>query len=88
MTQGERPVVAIDLGGTKASLAVIDPDGAVWARTKRPSHEGGVALSHEAIAASAAETVRGAGLEWPDVRGAGVVVPGIYNPATGRATAS
>ena len=37
--------------------------------------------------ASAADTVRAAGLAWGDVRAAGLVVPGIYNPATGRAWA-
>ena len=81
------PVLAIDLGGTKVSIAVVDSDGAVRARTKRPSHEGGTAVSHEALAASAADTVHAAGLRWTDVRAAGVVVPGIYNPATGRAWA-
>ena len=81
------PVLAIDLGGTKVAFAVFDADGAVRARTKRPSHEGGMAVSHEALAASAADTVHAAGLRWTDVRAAGVVVPGIYNPATGRAWA-
>jgi glucokinase len=87
MTGSERPVLAVDLGGTKASFAVVGPDGGVRARAKRASHEGGVAIGHEAIAASAAEAVRSAGLEWEDVRAAGVVVPGIYDPATGRAWA-
>jgi len=87
MTQGDRPVLAVDLGGTKASFAVIDADGAVRARTKRPSHEDSVALSYEALAAAAADTVRAAGLQWKGIRAAGVVVPGIYNPATGRAWA-
>ncbi len=81
------PVLAIDLGGTKVAFAVVDADGAVRARTKRPSHEGGMAVSHEGLAASAADTVHAAGLRWTDVRAAGVVVPGIYNPATGRAWA-
>ncbi|HSD67832.1 MAG TPA: ROK family protein [Vicinamibacteria bacterium] len=79
--------LAIDLGGTKVSFAVIDAGGAVWARVKRPSHEGGAAVSHEALAAAATDTVRAAGLQWKDIRAAGVVVPGIYNPATGRAWA-
>ena len=83
----DRPVVAIDLGGTKASFAVIGADGVVRARTKRPSHEGGAAVSCEAIAASAADALRAAGLRWTDVGAAGVVVPGIYDPATGRAWA-
>jgi glucokinase len=80
-------VLAIDLGGTKASFAVIDADGAVRTRTKRPSHEGGAAVSYDALAAAAADTVRAAGLQWKNLRAAGIVVPGIYNPATGRAWA-
>ncbi len=82
-----RMALAIDLGGTKASFAVVDPGGAVRARSKRPSHEGGAAVSFEALAAAAGETVRAAGLGWDDVRAVGLVVPGIYNPATGRAWA-
>jgi glucokinase len=87
MNDDPRAALAIDLGGTKASFAVIGPDGGVRARTKRASHEGGAAIGHDAIAASAAETVRAAGLGWEEVRAAGVVVPGIYDPATGRAWA-
>jgi len=79
--------LAIDLGGTKVAFAVIDSDGTVLSRSRRPSHEGGTAVSFDALAASATDTVRAAGLAWPDVRGVGVVVPGIYNPATGRAWA-
>jgi glucokinase len=59
----------------------------VLSRSKRPSHEGGTALSFEALAASAAEAVDAAGLGWKDLRAAGLVVPGIYDPATGRAWA-
>jgi glucokinase len=87
MNDASRAVLAIDLGGTKASFAVIEADGAVRARSKRASHEGGAAVSCETLAASAADTVRAAGLQWADVRAAGVVVPGIYDPATRRAWA-
>jgi glucokinase len=80
-------VVAIDLGGTKASFAVVDASGAVLSRSKRPSHEGGTAVPFEVLAATAGETVRAAGLGWGDVRAAGLVVPGIYSPATGTAWA-
>ena len=80
-------MLAVDLGGTKVSFAVIDSNGAVLSRSKRPSHEGGTVVGFDALAASATDTVRAAGLAWPDVRGVGVVVPGIYNPATGRAWA-
>jgi glucokinase len=81
------PVVAIDLGGTKASFAVIDSTGAVLSRTKRPSHEGGTALPFDALGASAGEAVHAAGLGWREVRAAGLVVPGIHDPETGRAWA-
>lgn len=82
-----KPVLAVDLGGTKASFAVVDATGRVRSRSKRPSHEGGRAVSFEALAASATETVRAAALGWDDVAAAGLVVPGIYDPATGRAWA-
>jgi predicted NBD/HSP70 family sugar kinase len=43
--------LAIDLGGTKASFAIIDSAGAIRSRAKRPSHEGGTALSFDALVA-------------------------------------
>jgi glucokinase len=87
VTHGDRPVLAVDLGGTKVSFAVVDADGTIRARAKRSSHEGVAGIGYDAIAASAADTVRAAGLRWEDVRAAGVVVPGIYDPATARAWA-
>jgi glucokinase len=80
-------VLAIDLGGTKASFAVIDETGGILARSKRPSHAGGTAAAFEVIADAASEAVRAAGLQWADVHAAGLIVPGIYDPATGQAWA-
>jgi glucokinase len=82
-----RVALAVDLGGTKASFAVVDATGAVRSRSKRASREGGTALTFEQLAKGAAETVRAARLEWTDVAAAGVVVPGIYDSSTGRAWA-
>ncbi|HVR71006.1 MAG TPA: ROK family protein [Vicinamibacteria bacterium] len=79
--------LAIDLGGTKAAFAVVDAEGRILARTKRPSHDGDAALSFEALARTAGETVEAAGLRWSELEGAGVIVPGIYDAATGRAWA-
>jgi len=79
--------LAIDLGGSKAAFAVVDRDGHVICRTKRPSHEGNAALSFEALGAAARETVEAAGLRFADLEGAGVIVPGIYDAATGEAWA-
>jgi glucokinase len=81
------PALAIDLGGTKAAFAIIDGEGHIVSRSKRPSHDGGAAVSFDTLAQAAAETVRAAGLAWADVQGAGLIVPGIYDPATGEAWA-
>jgi glucokinase len=79
--------LGIDLGGTKTALAVVDDTGQVLARARRSSHEGGRALPAETLAAWASETLRSAGLGWADIQGAGVIVPGIYDPRSGRAWA-
>lgn len=82
-----RRALAIDLGGTKASFAVVDAAGGVLSRSKRPSKEKEQALAFDAIVESAAETARDAGCELRDLTAVGVVVPGIYRSATGRAWA-
>jgi glucokinase len=76
--------LAIDLGGTKAAFAVIDEQGHILARTRRPSHEGGTAASFPSLGEAAAETVTAAGLSWSAISGVGLIVPGIYDPATGQ----
>jgi glucokinase len=81
------PVLAIDLGGTKAAFAVIDADGRVLSRSKQPSHGEDGAAPAAAIAEAASAAVHAAGLGWPDVQGVGLIVPGIYDPATGHAWA-
>lgn len=78
MNGGAR-VIAIDLGGTKISAALVDQDGRVLRRVKRPSDS-----SFEAIAAAANEAV---GTEWSSVSAAGLIVPGIYYTASGEAWA-
>jgi glucokinase len=81
------PVLAVDLGGTKASFAVVDGDGRVLSRAKRPSHHDDAALAFEVLARAAEETLAAAGLRWADVQGIGLIVPGIYDPVTGVAWA-
>ena len=76
--------LAIDLGGSKAAFAVVDGEGRILCRTKRPSHEGAAALSFEALARAARETIEAAGLRLDELDGAGVIIPGIYDAATGR----
>jgi glucokinase len=80
-------ILGIDLGGTKTALAVVDQTGRVLARARRPSHEAGRALPLDALAAWAQETLRAEGFGWPDLDGVGLIVPGVYDPRSGRAWA-
>lgn len=66
-------VLAVDLGGTKTTLAKVDGEGAVRARRK-------VAAAHT-LDASLAQIVEAV----EDAAAVGVIVPGIYTPGTGRA---
>jgi glucokinase len=84
---GTLRTLGIDFGGTKTALAVVDEDGRVLARAERPSHEDGRPLAWDALEAWAGDTLRSAGLGWADLRGVGAIVPGIYDPRTGRAWA-
>ena len=79
--------LAIDLGGTKAAFAVIDAGGSLRARSKRVSRPRGKAIPFDDLAEAAREVVWSAGVTWDDVRAAGVLVPGIYTPSTGKAWA-
>ena len=71
-------VLAIDLGGTKTSTALVREDSTVIERAKRRSErtlEGTVAQIRAAY-------------DHADIAdGIGIVVPGIYNPHTGMAWA-
>jgi glucokinase len=69
-------VLAVDFGGTKTTIALIDDRGAIRERVKMPAART-VAESVEQVARTIEQ--RGA----PSA--AGVIVPGIFSPATGRA---
>lgn len=77
-----RAVLAIDLGGTKLSLAVVDVAGSILHHQKRSTTG-----SLEEIASEASRTVNEAGIGWQGIAAAGMIVPGIYNPRTGTAWA-
>jgi glucokinase len=82
-----RRAIAIDLGGTKTSVAVVDAAGQVLSRAKRASRENGRALPFEAVVGLVTETAQRAGCGLRDVTAVGVIVPGIYKTATGTAWA-
>ncbi|HOE10206.1 MAG TPA: ROK family protein [bacterium] len=80
----DRPVLGIDLGGTKILAAVVDPDGKVLSRSKRKTKsEKGPADVLDRMAACAREAVEEAGLQMSDIASAGVGAPGPLDPIRG-----
>ena len=74
-------VVAVDLGGTKLTTAVLDASGTVSRRRKQAVDRTGV----HASAAQIAGAIREAASSVPGgVRSAGLIVPGIYFAGSGN----
>ena len=80
-------VLAVDLGGTKLSAALVDAGGAVSHRVKVPAASGDVQATVDQIARVMAEVLRASGMSRDEIRAIGVIVPGIYFPGTGEAWA-
>jgi glucokinase len=68
-----RSILAVDLGGTKTTIARVDAGGAVTGRRK-------MAAAH-ALDETVGQIAECVG----DAAAVGVIVPGIYTPSTGRA---
>ncbi|MFJ1900069.1 ROK family protein [Streptomyces sp. NPDC088115] len=79
-----RPVVGLDLGGTKIAAALLGADGTVLARHSRPTPaRAGAAAVLDALAAAAAEADPG--------RAAavlGIAAAGVVDPRTGTVTSA
>ena len=69
-------VLAVDLGGTKTALALVDPDGNIKDHRKQPA-----AHTLDGTLDQIAAAVTGGG------RAIGVIVPGIFDARTGTAWA-
>ena len=80
-------VIAVDLGGTKLSAALVDDAGAVSGRVKVPIAPGGVRASVAQIAQVVDEALHVAKSARGRVHGVGMIVPGIYFAETGEAWA-
>jgi len=78
-------VLAIDLGGTKLTTAVVDQDGCVSGRIKRSSVRTGLGDSVEQIQSAILESLQAS--QTPEVQAIGLIVPGIFNRRTGEAWA-
>jgi glucokinase len=79
-----RPVVGVDLGGTKILTAVVAEDRTILSRSKRPTpaKEGGPAIV-DAIISSIDECLGNAGVSREDIAGVGVGSPGPLDTQTG-----
>ncbi len=73
-------VLAIDLGGTKLASAIVDSAGQVSCRSKRPVMRGDVCACVQQIYGA----IEDAGSRGKQIRGIGVIVPGIYSPDSGN----
>ncbi len=80
-------VIAVDLGGTKLSAALVDATGAVSYRMKIPVASGDVRASVDQIARVVGEVLHTSGMARDEIRAIGVIVPGIYFAGTGEAWA-
>lgn len=78
-------VIAVDLGGTKLTTAVVDQDGRVSGRTKRPVVRTGLSDSVKQVRAAIHESLETS--EAADIRAVGLIVPGIFDKGTGEAWA-
>jgi glucokinase len=76
-------VVAVDLGGTKLTTAVVDATGNVIYRKKVAVERGSVGTCVEQIAHAVAQAISTADKS-QQVRAIGVIVPGIYFADTGN----
>ena len=84
MAEHRRPVIGVDLGGTKILAAVVGPDGDIRASAKRRTR---AELGPIEVIARATETARqavaDAGLTMADIAAVGIGVPGPLDPTTG-----
>jgi glucokinase len=85
--EGANAVVAVDVGGTKLATAVVDCHGSIHAARKTAVSKAGIHDSVEQIIDEANCAVEASGIRWDKIRGAGVIVPGIYHAKEGTAWA-
>lgn len=74
-----RPLIGVDLGGTKIEAAVIEPDGTVLWRAREATPPG----DYEGTVAVVEALVRRARAQAPKASGVGVGHPGSRSPVTG-----
>ena len=76
--------LGLDLGGTNLKWTIVERDGDSWGTIDRGSVVSRVAGAPGSIVDQLGEVGRAAMDRWPGVVSAGIGVPGLYDPHTGR----
>jgi glucokinase len=79
--------LGIDLGGTNLKWAAVEQDGDAWRVLGRGQLVTDAEAGADAVIGRFIEIGRDALAQWPDLASVGIGVPGLYDPATGRARA-
>jgi glucokinase len=77
-------VVAVDIGATKVSAAIVSAEGLILARRKLPVESSSVAALAQQVAKLVSQIAIEFGSSRCDLKAAGVIVPGIYFAETGN----
>ncbi|MFD4256790.1 ROK family protein [Streptomyces sp. NPDC058534] len=84
-----RPVIALDLGGTKIAAALVAADGTLSGRSTRPTPgSAGPTAVLDALTDAVADTIAAAGRSTDAVRAVGVASPGVVDPVSGTVRAA
>lgn len=76
--------LGLDMGATNLKWTVVEHDADEWCVLGRDQVPTGAAAGPEAVIAGIAEAGRSAMNAWPGVVSAGIGVPGLYDPVSGR----
>lgn len=80
----DRPVVGVDLGGTKVLAGVVAPNGEILGIAKRPTKpQGGVKAVVERIVRTVRDAAKDAGVPLADIAAVCSGAPGVLNPEEG-----
>mgnify|MGYP006300287317 CR=1 FL=1 len=77
-------IIAIDLGGTKSSAALMSPNGGIFNRQKTEISKKSGAMVSESIQKQIKKLIKEASKEGLPVEAVGVSVPGIFKPEKGE----
>jgi len=82
MKSPDKPVLAVDLGGTKVAVALLSPQGVILQRAQEPTNqEGPFPLISQIIRLLRGVLVE-SGLSVQDIKGVGIGIPAVLAPET------